>query len=1117
MWPPDERGVDAGVVGGRDVGLVVPDEQRRLDADLLERTLDVVRRGFLPGETRDRRLPSVGDLEPVRQSEVIEQEIDGRLLVRGDDRERGVEMPDHVDVVVRRLAATSGIGHLCDARHLVADPPELRRIDAVLLADVGQRGRVDADSELLHVGDRRIGDADAVERVPRGLAERVERSPPDQHPVVVENDGVVHDRTLRERAAKRFHRYTTNDVGTVALETAHGWLEVAAADRNTRRSCRDRLQLPSLYTVTTATFSVPFSHANSPERLYETVAAYDLVITPDGPLASTLNRQLDRPHLGPFAIPPRRHAAGRRERAEDRLAFLELVDHHTISWKRSAYAIGNILQCWEHQGSHEAILGYDTYVDDATERAVERIGELDTTSMELTTGTLDPELDIAVIAPEMLTPLERSYLPEEYDAVELFTDEPFDLPPFRILDSPTAIVDAVESAITETNAENVGIVLDRASEYSPLVESALEAADIPFFGGPGFIDVPEHRTFLQLLRAAHYGTDTRISEIRPLLAALGIEVDVDHEEKRLHETDIPALSWLVTFCDEVGQYTYGEALTTFEQRAGCDLTAFREELATLGIVDEAITEGGVDELGFYLQSYEVPMERENEGVLLADAKSASYVGRDVVFFLGLDDGWTHSPPRRPWVDQDAQYTRNVQRFQLLLQSGDERHYLVQDSTGGSPVTPCLYFEELLDEEFERFSDLPSTRHTQQPETTSTTAFEKPPTEATNESVEMISQSTLSTYVNSPRDHYFSRLVDSPDRDYFIEGNLYHDFAEFYVNHPTFVDTEVIDEVVDLMCTEARSLVRSVDEAVLRAEYRVGLETIIEYLDEHPPSDGAFLTPASGFGTNAIAEHFDRDVDSPVTERWFEDSDLGIKGLIDLVHSRTHLLDFKSGSKKSARDIVTNSALDEPADTPNFQALLYLTYWRSRESNERLAFTFFHFLETVDEAITGDADLEDTLTTVTYYPTTAAEYVSREAFFDRLLEDGPNDCQKTLGKIDYDTYAALFDAESLPRTTDSDELIESPFGQTMMDRLRTHVGEYKYVTKGTKQVLRQIATVQAQNYFKTDLDAFEAFVDDRIAELNRRRSGDERFPIEGLGGEPNYRYVDNRDLLLEGDQ
>jgi len=64
----------------------------------------------------------------------------------------------------------------------------------------------------------------------------------------------------------------------------------------------------------------------------------------------------DQPHLGPFAIPPRRLAAGRREKSEDRLAFLDIIEHDDISWKQIAYAIGNILQCWEHQGSHNAIL-----------------------------------------------------------------------------------------------------------------------------------------------------------------------------------------------------------------------------------------------------------------------------------------------------------------------------------------------------------------------------------------------------------------------------------------------------------------------------------------------------------------------------------------------------------------------------------------------------------------------------------------------------------------------------------------------------------------------------------------------------------------------------------------
>jgi len=60
---------------------------------------------------------------------------------------------------------------------------------------------------------------------------------------------------------------------------------------------------------------------------------------------------------------------------------------------------------------------------------------------------------------------------------------------------------------------------------------------------------------------------------------------------------------------------------------------------------------------------------------------------------------------------------------LLLQSGSKQHYLVQNSTGGSPVTPCLYFEELLEQEYDRFSDLPSTTHSQRSDLETPTAFE----------------------------------------------------------------------------------------------------------------------------------------------------------------------------------------------------------------------------------------------------------------------------------------------------------------------------------------------------------------------------------------------------------
>jgi hypothetical protein len=459
-----------------------------------------------------------------------------------------------------------------------------------------------------------------------------------------------------------------------------------------------------------------------------------------------------------------------------------MLDHEDFSWKRCAYAVGNILQCWEHRGSHDAIFEYDGYVDDTTERAVERIAELETASMKLTNETIDPNLDVVVVEPAMLTQLERAYLPAEYDTVDLFAETEFELPPFRIHDSPTAIVETVVDSVDDENADNVGIVLDQESEYSPLIESALEAADIPFFGGPGFTDRSEHRLFLHLLRTAHRGNDTRISEIRSLLTVFDCDVVDADTNKRLHELDDGDLKWLIDFCHDVQEYTFSDALSVFERHAGDTLDAFREELETLTIADESITEARLDDLSFYLQTYEVPVDRENEGVLLADAKSASYVGREVVFYLGLDDRWTHSAPRCPWVDQDAQFTRNLKSFQLLLQSGSQQHYLVQDATGGSPVTPCLYFEELLEPEYDRFSDLPSTSHQIETAARVGDGFENGPVGVTSDPVETISKSSLNTYVNSPRDYYFSRIVNGPEKAYLTEGNLLHDFAEFYVNH-----------------------------------------------------------------------------------------------------------------------------------------------------------------------------------------------------------------------------------------------------------------------------------------------------------------------------------------------
>ncbi|ELY77040.1 hypothetical protein C487_09707 [Natrinema pallidum DSM 3751] len=194
-------------------------------------------------------------------------------------------------------------------------------------------------------------------------------------------------------------------------------------------------------------------------------------------------------------------------------------------------------------------------------------------------------------------------------------------------------------------------------------------------------------------------------------------------------------------------------------------------------------------------------------------------------------------------------------------------------------------------------------------------------------------------------------------------------------------------------------------------------------------------------------------------------------------------------------------------------MCYLTYWRRQRPDGRLEFTFFHFLETLDDIVTGDGSLEDCLTTVTYHPVAFDEFVQSRTVFDELRDDAANKCNKTFSKTDYETYLSVFETHDVPRTRDADKMADSPFGEVLLERLINDVGDYKYVRKGCMQAFRHLCSYRKERYFVEDLDAFERFVDEQLKELNYYRRGEGRFPVDGRAGEPNYRYVDNRDMLL----
>ncbi|MFB6202287.1 MAG: hypothetical protein ABEI98_09775, partial [Halorhabdus sp.] len=118
---------------------------------------------------------------------------------------------------------------------------------------------------------------------------------------------------------------------------------------------------------------MPIKQAKPLQQLYEEVHGYDLVIVPDAPLASALNRHLEQPRLGDFATTPRRAAAGRREQVEERTVFLELLHETGLSWKQAAYLGEEMIHCWEYTGRPDAIREYEQFDTASVEQAVEYV------------------------------------------------------------------------------------------------------------------------------------------------------------------------------------------------------------------------------------------------------------------------------------------------------------------------------------------------------------------------------------------------------------------------------------------------------------------------------------------------------------------------------------------------------------------------------------------------------------------------------------------------------------------------------------------------------------------------------------------------------------------------
>lgn len=841
----------------------------------------------------------------------------------------------------------------------------------------------------------------------------------------------------------------------------------------------------------------------SVEEIYSQVKDYDLVLTVDAPLADALNARLDKAVVGNFAETPRRYAFNHEADEIDfkREIFLDIIDETDLTWKQASYILENILESWKNTGDLYQILEKEQFSGKAAEEIIKILERTNNPFKALEEAEIDEEKEVAVIAPYQFNNLDRKVLPAEYDTFDIFKqEEVFELPKFNVFSSASEIVEALRQNISEENADNVALIVDSDTRYQPLIESAFQSNEIPYNSTVGLSEKEDVRTFISLARLALAKNRIRLRDVQPVVQHLGIEASDSKNNVKLGDVDEDQLSDFTDFLNVISFMDFQDFLEGYEELLGRETQQVREVIEELGLQNSDITEESISQLEYYLESFDPAQESREDGVLLASPESTVYVDRPVVFYIGMNTEWTQQVEERPWIDREEIEDRNFQNFEAMIQNGEERFYMVQDREMNDEISPCFYFTELYD--LESFSSHETERYSL-PQRSEMKAFDTEERDIEIDEVEMLSQSSLNRFVQSPRTYYFSRLVRDTEKDVMVKGNLFHEFAEFYANFPDVVEDEGQEKFVEVMKKEMRPYVEDIELEKLETEFRVGVMNIIKFVDSRKSPEKVPLEPEEGRGENTFAEYFGKKLDEVFAELSFRNQDLHAKGKIDLVLGN-ELVDYKSSSRsRSQKKIVEEANIDLFDENPDFQPLMYLCELRDKLPDQKLKFTYFYFLSDMASDLGSASNIDEKTVSVTYYPEKFDEKIRDLEIFEWMIKDvaKSNDRRKTLEKLGHPNFRAFFEENKLPHPYDKEKLLNSEFATELVDYMKKHVGDYKYVEKGAMKTLRKLVEFRKTNFFQEDLDRFENFLEEKVKEVNQYKK--EGFPVgdSDLNGNP----------------
>ena len=861
--------------------------------------------------------------------------------------------------------------------------------------------------------------------------------------------------------------------------------------------------------------------SKSIQELYEEVKDFDLVLTSDFSLASALNRQIKNAMVGRMAYTP-------KEFANDH--SLDAIDHKILDKERIVLTISKklSLSIKSVHGAVEKIIDIEKHADDVAsylsndeKEIYSHYRELPTLSKFVSRFNKDRfPSKIAVIEPNFFNKLDKKLLPEKFTKVRLLADQRKTFDDFYLFNSQDALVDTLASLISEENQSDIGIVLDSKSGLFSLIKSRLYEKKLKICAAEFLHEDLSVRTFADLLQAAFYFEELTVKEVRPFLENFGIQISPKHGNysfKRYAEemSNDERLKRLCGFLSDIDNKTYKEYYGLFYELP----EQLKHVIKKLDLHDEKINYDNFSDLKYFIDNFNVEIDKVKTGVLLTDCKSSIVVDRPVCFYLNPDFSWNRQASAEEYVDKKAEEEKNLKRFQIILSQGDRQLYFAQTIKNNEKNVPCFYFNQIEKRKIEDFNDAMFNATTCSNGKPKAKEDGKPVNDK-NYSLEFFSQSSLNKFFVCPKQFELSRISPSEDLSHFLKGDLFHNFAEFYISHKDFCNEKEADFFADLLLKQYSKIIPKANSDVEKTWFKIGVKNIKAFIDgieirkDHNLPRVDEPKTAEKKQKNAIAKALNKPVNSNNAELYFENKNTKLKGIIDLVINSTSIVDYKSSKKsKTTGKIIKESNFNLITDKADFQPLVYLLELSKHSPNKELSFFYCFFMSNYGNVINQIGNTSENIVEVKYYPMTFNEFIQSEKGMETICEKGiRKDILKLLSK------EAISSALKDHPLEDTFKLqIESEAHKALEQKIPTTKKSSKKAIEDFFKEIHRLRTGSSKHpkalFFKEDLEEFERFAKKQHEKANKYSK--EGFPIKPISKE-TCKSCDFRNMCFVGD-